>query len=97
MHHKYGKKGFVAISVSVDDPGDKETVDEVVKFLRAQKAVIPNFLLDEQPEVWQMKLKTEAVPCIFVFNREGKIEAKYLEAGKHDEMDQLVEKLLDQK
>ena len=93
MHRKFGKKGFVAISVSVDDVNDKESVDEVKKFLRDTKATMTNYLLDEAPEVWQKKLNTESVPCIFVFNRAGKVEQKYLEA-KHDAVEKLVVKLL---
>ena len=97
MHHKYGKKGLVAVSVSVDEPGDKESVAAAQKFLRDQKAVLTNFLLDEEVEVWQEKLKTASVPAIFVFNREGKIEARWNEADKHDEVERLVEKLLERK
>ena len=93
MQRKFGKKGLVAISVSVDDVNDKESVDEVKKFLRDKKATIANYLLDEAPEVWQKKLNTESVPCIFVFNRTGKVEQKYLEA-KHEEVEKLVERLL---
>jgi hypothetical protein len=96
MHRKFGKQGFVAISVSVDDVNDKESVDEVKKFLRECKATMSNYLLDEAPEVWQKKLNTDSVPCIFVFNRSGKIEQKYLEA-KHELVEKLVERLLKQK
>jgi hypothetical protein len=96
MHRKFGKQGLVAISVSVDDVNDKEAVDEVKKFLRERKATMANYLLDEAPEVWQKKLNTEAIPCIFVFNRSGKVEQKYLEA-RHDLVEKLVERLLQQK
>jgi len=96
MHRKYGKKGLVAISVSVDDVNDKESVDEVNKFLRETKATMTNYLLDEAPEVWQKKLGTESVPCVFVFNRSGKVEQKYLEA-KHDAVEKVVQRLLGEK
>jgi peroxiredoxin len=97
MHRKYEKQGLVAVSVSVDDVEDKETPDEVLKFLRQQKATIANFLLNETPEDWQKKLKIEAVPAVFVFNRAGQIEQKYSEAPKHAEIEKLVEQLLRRK
>ena len=97
MHRKYGKQGLVAVSVSVDDVDDKDTPGEVLKFLRQQKATGPNFLLNETQEDWQKKLKIDAVPAVFVFNRAGQIEQKYLEAPKHAEIEKLVEQLLRQK
>jgi len=97
MHRKYAKQGLIAISVSVDDVGDKEAIAEVTKFLRQQKATFANFLLNETPEDWQKKLKIDAVPAIFVFNRAGQIEQKYLEVPKHEEIEKLVEQLLKQK
>jgi len=97
MHRKYEKQGLVAVSVSVDDIEDKETPDEVLKFLRQQKATLANFLLNETPEDWQKKLKIESVPAVFVFNRAGQIEQKYGEAPKHEEIEKLVEQLLRRK
>ena len=97
MHQKYAQDGFVALSVSVDDVTDKEAVAEVEKFLRERKATIPNFLLDEEPEVWQKKLKAEAVPLVFVFDRAGRVEKKYVEAPDHTDIEKVVERLLKQK
>ena len=97
MHRKYAARGLVVLSVSVDDASDKETVDEVKKFLREQKATMANYLLDEQPEVWQKKLNAEAVPCTFVFNRAGQVEQKYLEIPKDGVLEKLVEGLLKKK
>ena len=97
MHRKYGKQGLVAVSVSVDDVDDKDTPGEVMKFLRQQKATGPNFLLNETPEDWQKKLKIDGVPAVFVFNRAGQIEQKYLEVPNHAEIEKLVEQLLRQK
>jgi peroxiredoxin len=97
MHRKYASQGLVVLSVSVDDVNDKEAVDEVKKFLRDQKATMPNYLLDEPPEVWQKKLNAEAVPCTFVFNRAGEVEQKYLEVPKEGALEKLVEGLLKKK
>ena len=72
MQKKYAKDGVVAVSVSVDDPKDKKAMQNVLDFLRKQKATFTNLVLDEKPEVWQEKLKIYGPPCVFVFNRDGK-------------------------
>ena len=97
MHRKFVKQGLVVVSVSVDDLEEKETEAEVLKFLRQQKATFPNFLLNEEPEDWQKKLKIDGVPAMFVFNRTGQIEQKYTEAPEHAALEKLVQLLLRQK
>ena len=104
MQQKYGKQGFVAFSVSVDDPTDKEAVDAVKKILLDNKMTTTNYLLDEDSSVWQQKLKADGPPIVYVFNREGKIEKKWSEnppkgeeKKRAEEMDRLVEQLLQQK
>lgn len=88
MQAKFNKEGMAAVSVALDDPADKEVHARLVKFLQKQNAVFTNLVLDEKPELWQAKLRFEAVPCVFVFNRagqwirfEGSIE--YSEIEKH--------------
>ena len=97
MHKKWADRGFVAISVSVDDPTEKESLPEALKFLREKKATFQNFLLDEEAEVWQKKLDIVGVPCVVVFNREGKIEQKFTAGKQHAEIEKLADKLLKQK
>jgi thiol-disulfide isomerase/thioredoxin len=97
MHQKYAGRGLVVVSVSIDDSKDRDAIEEAQKFLRAKKATMTNFLLDEGPAVWQKKLGSESVPVVFVFNRAGQIEKKYTESPKPAEVDSLVEKLLQQK
>ena len=79
MQNKYGKDGVVAMSVSLDDPNEKDNKHKVLKFLESQKATFSNFILDEKPEYWQEKLKIDGPPCVFVFNREGGIARKFAE------------------
>ena len=87
MQKKFAKDGVVAISVSVDDPQDKRAMQNVLGFLRKQKATFTNLVLDEKPEVWQEKLKFDGPPCVFVFNRDGKYEKftapDYADIEKH--------------
>jgi thiol-disulfide isomerase/thioredoxin len=77
LHQKYAAQGLVAVSVAVDPP--KEDAQEqlalrqrLLKFLTKTKATFTNLYLDEPSEFWQKKLDVDEVPCIFVFDRQGK-------------------------
>ncbi len=74
LSHNYADQGVVCVSVSVDDPGER---DSVLKFLKSKKAAITNFLLDEDPSVWQDKWDITAIPAVFVYGVDGKIAAKF--------------------
>ncbi len=70
LHQKYGPKKIVCISVTVDDAEDK---DKALRFLNQQKATFQNFLLDEPAEEYQKRYKFGAVPCVKVYDAEGKL------------------------
>ena len=91
MQNKYGKDGVVAMSVSLDDPNEKDNKDKVLKFLENQKATFSNYILDEKPELWQEKLKIDAVPALFVFDRDNRIALK-LPSGDDPVNYKIVEK-----
>lgn len=94
LHRKYQQQGLVVISVSVDDPTDAATVKDVKAFLAQNKATMMNVLLDETPEMWSEKLKADGIPVVFAFDRAGKIEKRWDEAPKADELEALIVKLL---
>lgn len=84
MHQKYGRDGFVALSVSVDDlhnPNDlpEETRKRVLDFLQRRKAAFTNVILDDPPEKTFEKLGIRAVPCVYVFNRDNRFVLKLVE------------------
>jgi hypothetical protein len=83
MHRKYGKDGFVALSVATDDPTDKSIRGEVDAFLAKKQATFTNLILEARPEEWQEKLKIDAVPCVYVFDQDGRF-VKKLVAEKVD-------------
>ena len=97
MHHKYVKDGLVAVSVSLDDPSEAKNKEAVLKFLRAKKATFDNFILNEQPEAWQEKLKIDGPPCVFVFNRAGEVAKKFSAEVDYKEIEKLVQELLPKK
>lgn len=76
MHKKYFGDGFVAMSVSLDNPKDKEIRAEVDAFLTKKQAAFTNLILESTMEEWQEKLKIDCYPCVFVFNRDNRIVKK---------------------
>jgi len=74
LHHQYVKDGLTCISVSVDETDQREAA---LKFLKAQKATFPNFLLNEEAAVWQEKWDLKSIPAVFVFGRDGKVAARF--------------------
>jgi thiol-disulfide isomerase/thioredoxin len=76
LYQKYAKDGLVAVSVSLDDPANKESRERALKFLQDRGAAFTNLLLDEPPEVWQAKLKVQGPPCVFVLNQDNRIVKK---------------------
>jgi cytochrome oxidase Cu insertion factor (SCO1/SenC/PrrC family) len=97
MQKKHAKDDVVAVSVSLDNPGDDGVKEKVQKYLTSQKAAFTNLILDEKIEVWQKKLKIEGPPCVFVFDREGKVAKKFDSGEKYDEVEKLVIDLLKKK
>jgi hypothetical protein len=83
MQRKYAKDGLVAVSVSLDDPADKEVEARILKFLRAKDAEFTNLHLDESSELWSERLKIDLPPAVFVFDREGRLAGKF-EGAKAD-------------
>ena len=97
MHKKYANNAFAAMSVSLDDPKDKDDKEKVLKFLKEQKATFPNYMLNETPEFWQEKLKFDGPPCVFVFNQQGTVEKQFKDEFTYADVERLVKKLLETK
>ena len=96
MHQKYAKSGFAAITVSVDeDANNPEVQAEALKFLRKVNAAFDNVILDEKPAFWQEKLRFGTVPCVFVFDRQGKW--RQFKEGGYAEIEKVVVELLNAK
>ena len=72
MHRKYAAKGLNVASLTLDDRDDKKALAEAEKFLRAQKAVFTNYLMDEEFGVGFEKLDINAIPAVFLFGPDGK-------------------------
>ena len=95
LHNKYKNDGFVAVSVALDDPADAEARARIVKFLEKQKAGgLTNLQLDEPAELWQQKLGIKGPPCVYVFNREGRIAGKWDDNVDYAEIAKTVTELM---
>lgn len=94
MHEKYAKDGLVAMSVNLDDPNDEKVMGRVREFLKQQKAIFPNFVLNETQEVWQEKFGIAGPPVVFVFGKDGKVAKKFDEGVDYKEVEKIATELL---
>ena len=82
-------------AVSLDDVSVDGAKDKVLKFLQKQQATTTNLILDEKPDVWQAKLKIDGPPLVIVFDKDGKMEQKFVDkAVDYEKIGQLVAELL---
>jgi len=96
LHDKYGKQGLVAVSVSLDELGEKGIQEAVLKFLESKKAAFTNVILDESFEFWSRKFEFSSPPCVYVFNREGKW-TRFIGADKYPDAVKLVDSYMEKK
>jgi len=102
MHRKYAKRGLAVISLSLDDPTDKDAVLEAEKFLKAKKAAFTNVLLDENFGDGFEKLNINAIPAVFIYGPDGKELKRFtMDDPKnqftYDEVEKAIIALLDSK
>ena len=90
MHSKYAKDGFAAISVDVDEVGEKGVKDKVLAFLTKHRATFTNLILNEDASVLADKLGVEGLPSVFLFGRDGKIVKHFKEGEKYSEIEPFV-------
>jgi thiol-disulfide isomerase/thioredoxin len=74
LHRKYRDKGVAAVSLSLDQIEDKA---KTLKFLQGQSATFANYLLDEEPKVWQDHYDINGPPAVFVYDRTGKLAGRF--------------------
>ena len=96
LNQKYSVRGLTAISVSLNDVAAPEAVERVRRFLAAQQASFPNYMLNEKPEFWQAKLNIDGPPCVFIFNRRGELVRKFHDDVDYSEIERLVTEALKQ-
>jgi thiol-disulfide isomerase/thioredoxin len=77
LHEKYGRQGLTVISVSVDPPDDADAREAARTFLTSRHANFRNVILTDKAEVWQEKWKVIGPPLLFLFDRDGRLLARW--------------------
>ena len=102
MQKKYGPYGLVIVTVALDELNKEGRKPEEIrasisKLLKARKAdeLISLHLDLPNPDDWFKKLRFKEVPCVYVFDRQGKwmIENE----PDHEKLEKLVKGLLAEK
>ncbi len=93
LHHKYAKDGLDCLSLTVDD---KDDAAEALAFLKKQKAVFGNYLIDETAEVWSKKLNVAGPPAVLIYDRSGKNVKAFTSEGPftYADVEKFIERLL---
>jgi thiol-disulfide isomerase/thioredoxin len=77
LHEKYARQGLAVISVSVDPPDDADAREAARNFLTARHANFRNVILTDKAEIWQEKWQVIGPPLLFLFDREGRLVARW--------------------
>lgn len=78
LHKKYGEKGLVCMSLSMDKFGDEDAYkqEKVLSFLKDKGAVFPNYIVMEPKKDEEALLKFlgdfSAIPYMVMYDRSGK-------------------------
>jgi len=97
MHREFEKDGLAVVSLSVDEPDNKEAA---LDFLKKMGAKFPNYLLvdtDENHEKHLKEFPTNAPPITHVFDRTGKKVKTFGAGAKEEEVEAFVRDLLKKK
>jgi len=92
LQKKHEKDGLVVLTVTLDELSEK---DDALDRLKKKKVPLTNFLLDEPPLLLQQKLRVEAVPAVYLFDRQGRwmlFTSKYVDDADAKLMELLREK-----
>jgi len=83
MQRKYAQDGLTTVTLCLTDPTDRASRERIRGFLRQQQSTGLNVLLDEPSDICQTKLRVDSVPCLFLFDRSGRLLHKW----SNDEVD----------
>ncbi|HEY2253682.1 MAG TPA: TlpA disulfide reductase family protein, partial [Planctomycetaceae bacterium] len=82
LHHKYGGKEVVCMSLSCDYAGIKNKPPEyyrerVLKFLDKEQAVFQNLLSSVPAEELFDKMGISSIPAVYVYGPDGKLAKRF--------------------
>lgn len=97
LHKQYPPADLACISLSFDYEGigkPEEASEPVLTFLREQGATFDNLMSSEESDVLYRKFQLNAVPAVFVYDREGKLRERFESEGAYEKVRTLVAELV---
>lgn len=97
LHKKYGPEKVACISMCTNYSGIGKPDDELaepLKFLEKQGATFDNLLSTDADEALYKKLKIGSVPCIFVYDADGKLAKLFDKETTYSEVEKVVAPLV---
>lgn len=97
LHKKYGPDKVACISMCTNYSGIGKPEDELaepLKFLQKQGATFDNLLSSDADEALYKKLKIASIPCIFVYDADGKLAKLFDKETTYAEVEKVVAPLV---
>lgn len=73
MQRRLGRDGLRVVTVNVDRPDDAAAHRRAAQFLQRVFAGGLSLRLDEPAAAWQARLNIDSLPCVFLFDRRGRL------------------------
>jgi thiol-disulfide isomerase/thioredoxin len=99
LHKQYKPEDVACISLSFDYEGigkPEEASGPVLTFLSEQGATFDNLMSNEESDVLYRKFQLNAVPAVFVYDREGKLRERFESEGAYEKVRALVAELVEE-
>lgn len=97
LHKKYGPEKVACISMCTNYSGLGKPEDEIAEplaFLKKQGATFDNLLSSDKDEELYKKLKIASIPCIFVYDADGKLAKLFDKETTYAEVEKVVAPLV---
>lgn len=97
LHKKYGPEKVACISMCTNYSGIGKPEDEIAEplaFLKKQGATFDNLLSSDADEALYKKLKIASIPCIFVYDADGKLAKLFDKETTYVEVEKVVAPLV---
>lgn len=98
LQKKHATDGLAVVTVNIDDPNDEAARQSALKFLQRINAPFINLAKATQNvAVWDKELTFQYIPHAQVYNRQGELVKEFSGGGQHNQVEELVAKLLQDK
>lgn len=97
LHRAHLGGDVACVSLSFDFEGlgtPEEAMPPVLEFLNSQGATFDNYMSSEESDVLYRKLKLNAVPAVFVYDRTGELRERFESEGAYEKVRALVAELV---